>query len=320
MIAELINFYKDTPLKNSLSSEENKKAEDLTIKENEKMSLAEKIRQQRILEEKQKQKEKYIKELHKSKKVDLEKFLTRNKIREERRLYNIEKERNELKQKERSLLQEKPTISKNSLIISLTDRKIPLYLRTQYIIKAKEKKLNDLRNSYKSNLSTSPKKETIDERRLKTHSYSVERFYEKQIKWTKRIKKENIFRRDLLELNNNELKECRFHPELSEDSLEIIETINYNNNMNGKTKNESIYEKLYNEKDKKKKKVDLLIKQNIPSFKPYINKNPKYKKIASKFINKGTYSYNVKMKENKENIMKKKLEDEKKKKKKKQSK
>ena len=320
MIAELINFYKDTPLKNSLSSEENKKAEDLTIKENEKMSLAEKIRQQRILEEKQKQKEKYIKELHKSKKVDLEKFLTRNKIREERRLYNIEKERNELKQKERSLLQEKPTISKNSLIISLTDRKIPLYLRTQYIIKAKEKKLNDLRNSYKSNLSTSPKKETIDERRLKTHSYSVERFYEKQIKWTKRIKKENIFRRDLLELNNNELKECRFHPELSEGSLEIIETINYNNNMNGKTKNESIYEKLYNEKDKKKKKVDLLIKQNIPSFKPYINKNPKYKKIASKFINKGTYSYNVKMQENKENIMKKKLEDEKKKKKKKQSK
>lgn len=43
MIAELINFYKDTPLKNSLSSEENKKAEDLTIKENEKMSLAEKL-------------------------------------------------------------------------------------------------------------------------------------------------------------------------------------------------------------------------------------------------------------------------------------
>ena len=149
MIEELINFYKDTPLKNSLSIEEKKKLEDLRIKENEKMSLAEKIRQQRLLEEKQKQKEKYIKELHKTKKVDVEKFLTRNKIREEKRLYNIEKERNELKQKEQNLLQEVPTISKNSMIISLTDRKKPLYLRTQYILEEKEKKLNELRDKYK---------------------------------------------------------------------------------------------------------------------------------------------------------------------------
>jgi hypothetical protein len=320
MIAELINFYKDTPLKNSLSSEENKKAEDLTIKENEKMSLAEKIRQQRLLEEKEKQKQKYIKELHKSKKVDLEKFLTRNKIKEQKRLYNIEKERNELKEKEKSLLQETPKISKNSIIISLTDKKMPLYLRTQYIIESKNKKLEELRNSYKLNLSTSPKKEITEEKRLKTLSYSVERFYENQIQWSSKIKKENVFRKNFLEINNKDLIECKFHPELSECSLEIIRTINYKNNINEKKNNESIYEKLYKEKDEKEKKRKLIIEKNLPSFKPYINQNPKYKKIAAKFINKGTYSYNIKMQENKENIMKKKLEDEKNKKKKKKNK
>ena len=320
MIAELINFYKDTPLKNSLSSEENKKAEDLTIKENEKMSLAEKIRQQRLLEEKEKQKQKYIKELHKSKKVDLEKFLTRNKIKEQKRLYNIEKERNELKEKEKSLLQETPKISKNSIIISLTDKKMPLYLRTQYIIESKNKKLEELRNSYKLNLSTSPKKEITEEKRLKTLSYSVERFYENQIQWSSKIKKENVFRKNFLEINNKDLIECKFHPELSEGSLEIIRTINYKNNINEKKNNESIYEKLYKEKDEKEKKRKLIIEKNLPSFKPYINQNPKYKKIAAKFINKGTYSYNIKMQENKENIMKKKLEDEKNKKKKKKNK
>ena len=320
MIAELINFYKDTPLKNSLSSEENKKAEDLTIKENEKMSLAEKIRQQRLLEEKEKQKQKYIKELHKTKKVDVEKFLTRNKIREEKRLYNIEKERNELKEKEKSLLQETPKISKNSIIISLTDKKMPLYLRTQYIIESKNKKLEELRNSYKLNLSTSPKKEITEEKRLKTLSYSVERFYENQIQWSSKIKKENVFRKNFLEINNKDLIECKFHPELSEGSLEIIRTINYKNNINEKKNNESIYEKLYKEKDEKEKKRKLIIEKNLPSFKPYINQNPKYKKIAAKFINKGTYSYNIKMQENKENIMKKKLEDEKNKKKKKKNK
>ena len=320
MIAELINFYKDTPLKNSLSSEENKKAEDLTIKENEKMSLAEKIRQQRLLEEKEKQKQKYIKELHKSKKVDLEKFLTRNKIKEQKRLYNIEKERNELKEKEKSLLQETPKISKNSIIISLTDKKMPLYLRTQYIIESKNKKLEELRNSYKLNLSTSPKKEITEEKRLKTLSYSVERFYENQIQWSSKIKKENVFRKNFLEINNKDLIECKFHPELSEGSLEIIRTINDKNNINEKKNNESIYEKLYKEKDEKEKKRKLIIEKNLPSFKPYINQNPKYKKIAAKFINKGTYSYNIKMQENKENIMKKKLEDEKNKKKKKKNK
>ena len=320
MIAELINFYKDTPLKNSLSSEENKKAEDLTIKENEKMSLAEKIRQQRLLEEKEKQKQKYIKELHKSKKVDLEKFLTRNKIKEQKRLYNIEKERNELKEKEKSLLQETPKISKNSIIISLTDKKMPLYLRTQYIIESKNKKLEELRNSYKLNLSTSPKKEITEEKRLKTLSYSVERFYENQIQRSSKIKKENVFRKNFLEINNKDLIECKFHPELSEGSLEIIRTINYKNNINEKKNNESIYEKLYKEKDEKEKKRKLIIEKNLPSFKPYINQNPKYKKIAAKFINKGTYSYNIKMQENKENIMKKKLEDEKNKKKKKKNK
>ncbi len=317
MIEELINFYKDTPLKNSLSIEEKKKLEDLRIKENEKMSLAEKIRQQRLLEEKQKQKEKYIKELHKTKKVDVEKFLTRNKIREEKRLYNIEKERNELKQKEQNLLQEVPTISKNSMIISLTDRKKPLYLRTQYILEEKEKKLNELRDKYKLK---SKKKKSVDEKRLKTQSYYVERFFEKEIQWKKRKEKENIFKNYLLEINNKDLKECRFHPQLSEGSLEIIDTINYNNNINGKKGNESIYEKLYNEKDIKKKQLDSLIKKNLPSFKPYVNKNPKYKKIAAKFLNKGTYSYNIKMQDNKENIMKKKLEEENKKKKKKKSK
>ena len=317
MIEELINFYKDTPLKNSLSIEEKKKLEDLRIKENEKMSLAEKIRQQRLLEEKQKQKEKYIKELHKTKKVDVEKFLTRNKIREEKRLYNIEKERNELKQKEQNLLQEVPTISKNSMIISLTDRKKPLYLRTQYILEEKEKKLNELRDKYKLK---SKKKKSVDEKRLKTQSYYVERFFEKEIQWKKRKEKDNIFKNYLLEINNKDLKECRFHPQLSEGSLEIIDTINYNNNINGKKGNESIYEKLYNEKDIKKKQLDSLIKKNLPSFKPYVNKNPKYKKIAAKFLNKGTYSYNIKMQDNKENIMKKKLEEEKNKKKKKKSK
>ena len=278
------------------------------------MSLAEKIRQQRLLEEKQKQKEKYIKELHKTKKVDVEKFLTRNKIREEKRLYNIEKERNELKQKEQNLLQEVPTISKNSMIISLTDRKKPLYLRTQYILEEKEKKLNELRDKYKLK---SKKKKSVDEKRLKTQSYYVERFFEKEIQWKKRISKENIFKNYLLEINNKDLKECRFHPQLSEGSLEIIDTINYNNNINGKKGNESIYEKLYNEKDIKKKQLDSLIKKNLPSFKPYVNKNPKYKKIAAKFLNKGTYSYNIKMQDNKENIMKKKLEEDKNKKKKK---
>lgn len=131
---------------------------------------------------------------------------------------------------------------------------MPLYLRTQYIIESKNKKLEELRNSYKLNLSTSPKKEITEEKRLKTLSYSVERFYENQIQWSSKIKKENVFRKNFLEINNKDLIECKFHPELSEGSLEIIRTINYKNNINEKKNNESIYEKLYKEKDEKEKK------------------------------------------------------------------
>ena len=61
-----------------------------------------------------------------------------------------------------------------------------------------------------------------------------------------------------------------------------------------KKNNESIFNKLYNEMYEKQKKIEKIKKKNIPTFKPYFNKNEKYKKIAAKFINKGTYSYNIK--------------------------
>lgn len=307
MIGELINFYQDTAIKKSLSQEEKRKLEDLTIKENEKMSLAEKIRQQRILEEKLKKKEKYIKELHKSRKVDLTKFLTRNKKKEQERIYNIEKERNELIEKERKELQEKPKISEISKKICLTEKtKQPIYLRTQSIINEKNKKIEELKKKRRNSLS----QKKIEERRIKTQSYSLERFetfYDYQIKWRERIKNENEKRINYLEENNINLKECTFHPELSEGSLDILDTINYFEFMNGKKKNESIFNKLYNEMFEKKEKIERIKKKNLPSFKPYTNQNIKYKKIAAKFINKGTYSYNIKIEENKEKIEKKKL-------------
>lgn len=319
MIGELITFYKDTPLKKSFSQEEKQKKEDLTIKENEKMSLAEKIRQQRLLEEKSKQKEKYIKELHKSRKVDITKFLTRNKMKEQKRLFNIEKERNELIEKEREEIQEKPKISEESIKICLTKRrKKPIYLRTQSIIEERKKKIEELKKE-RYNLSLSPTRTKSEERRIKTESYSLERFntfYDNQIKWSEKVKCDNEKRKIDLEENSKQLKECIFHPELSLGSLDIIDTINYFESMNGKKNNESIFNKLYNEMYEKQKKIEKIKKKNIPTFKPYFNKNEKYKKIAAKFINKGTYSYNIKTEEIKEKIEKKKLEEKRKKKRK----
>ena len=163
------------------------------------LTLAEKI-MQRQQEEKQKleeKKRKILKELHKKKRINLKKFLTRETGYEQKRIYNIEQKRFKELEEENKNFKDKPLLSSRTLELIKTKKIKPTYLKSRQIIENKQKNIENDNNNSKLNKSMdsiSINKYTDIKKRVSKKD--AVNYYIKQNKWKNKIK-EKIDRNDM---------------------------------------------------------------------------------------------------------------------------
>ena len=128
--------------------EELKKLEEETlklIKEQEALSLAEQILKRKEEEDEMKRRE-ILKQLHKTKTIDLNKFLTRSVGYEQKKNYDLEQKRFQKLEEESKFCKERPLLSHKTEEMCKTLNKKPIYERTKEIIKNREKRIDELKN------------------------------------------------------------------------------------------------------------------------------------------------------------------------------
>ena len=134
--------------------DELKKLEEETLnlmKEQEAFSLAEKVlkRQQ---EEQDKKKREILKQLHKSKNIDLDKFLTRAVGFEQKKNFDLEQKRFKQLEEESKFCKDQPLLSHKTIEMCKTLNKKPIYERAKEILEKREENLKQLKNKdYKYN-------------------------------------------------------------------------------------------------------------------------------------------------------------------------
>ena len=245
--------------------EELKQLEEETLKlmkEQEALSLAEQVLQRQQKEQERKKRE-ILKQLHKTKYVDVEKFLTRTVGYEQKKNFDLEQKRFKKLEEESKLCKEKPLLSQKTSEICKILYKKPIYKRTKEIIDNREKKINDLKNQdYKYNkklrnknnksknkkASKSVDKIIISEEKLrkkkeyiinektknkKMNNREMEDYYNRQYEWKNRLVEKNLMEKK----NNKKKKDYEygdyFHPHLSQGTIEIINAKNeINDNYN----------------------------------------------------------------------------------------
>ena len=297
------------------------------------MSLAEKV-MQRQLEEKTKleeKKKKILKELHKKKKINVKKFLTREIGYEQKKLYSLEQKRFKELEEENKKFKDKPILNEKTIEIynNINKNKKPIYLRTKEILENKEKNLENLNSKIKkekldiNKLNKSMDKININNNNIDEYIVNNEiknkkmtkkqmvEYYNKQKEWKNKIN-EDRYIKDLIK---NEIEEKKyklyFHPKISRGTEEIILAMNEakenylcqnteSNNSNNyyyltdNTLNQNYLNydnNVFNRLYEIKKKEK--IKKNSIIFHPTTNKN-KYKKIESKYKKENIISRNIK--------------------------
>ena len=156
--------------------DELKKLEEETlnlIKEQEALTLAEKVlkRQQ---DEQDKKKREILKQLHKSKNIDLNKFLTRAVGFEQKKNFDLEQKRFKKLEEESKLCKERPLLSHKTIEMCKTLNKKPIYERTKEIIENREKNLKQLKNKdYKYNKKLRNKNKSKNKNSSKSRSRKV---------------------------------------------------------------------------------------------------------------------------------------------------
>ena len=212
----------------------------------EEMTLAEKVLQ-RQLAEKQKleeKKRKILKELHKKKKINVKKFLTREAGYEQKKIYNIEQKRFKELEEENKNFKDKPILSNKTKEICKNDKtkKKPIYLRTKEILENRQKNLENLNIKIKKDKKEENRlNKSMDEINNKEDNlYIVNNeiknkkmtkkemidYYKKQNEWKNKLINERI-KEDTIK-NLKEEKEYRlyFQPKLSRGTQEIIMAMN----------------------------------------------------------------------------------------------
>ena len=245
--------------------EELKQLEEETLKlmkEQEALSLAEQVLQRQQKEQDRKKKE-ILKQLHKAKYIDLNKFLTRTEGYEQKKNFDLEQKRFKKLEEESKLFKERPLLSQKTAEMCQTLYKKPIYKRTKEIIENRQKKLNELKNKdYKynkklrnKNNKSKNKKENrsmdkiiISEEKLrkrkeyiinektknkKMNNREMEDYYNRQYEWKNKLEEKN----KLKEKNKKKKKDNEyvnyFHPHLSQGTIEIINAKNeINDNYN----------------------------------------------------------------------------------------
>ena len=114
------------------------------MKNQEEITLAEKIIKRKQEEQENKKKE-VLKKLNKPKNIDINKFLTRSVVYEQKKNFDLEQKRFNNLDEEAKLCQDKPLLSHKTEEMCKTLYKKPIYERTKEIIKNREKKIDDLK-------------------------------------------------------------------------------------------------------------------------------------------------------------------------------
>jgi hypothetical protein len=309
---------------NDLEGEEElKKIEEETLKllkEQEALTLAEQVlrRQQ---EEQEAKKREILKQLHKNRNVDLNKFITRSVGYEQKKNYDLEQKRFKKLEEESKLCKEKPLLSNKTIQICKTLKKKPIYERAKEIIEKREKKLQLLKNNKNYNKKVKKinksmddinkhekrkRKEYIINEKIKNKKMNYKEminYYNWQNDWKNRLEERNkICEKEKKKEKEKELVDY-FHPHISQGSIEIINAKNetnenyrrhntddYNNNYYYYADNDiyninngkNVYDRLYEEN------IIYEIRKNenrnklLCSFQPFTNRN-KYKEIQPKY-------------------------------------
>ena len=294
---------------------------DLEIqKEAQTISLAEQIKMRNEQDKKNKHKDEIIKELHKSKKINLEKFLTRSLNYEQKKRYNIEMQKVKKLQNERETLLDKPILSRKTYeICKNKNQNQPIYLRANKILEERKEEIENLykismlpksvldtqksRNAkfrYVKNMNHSM--DSINEKKpeeintQKKTTKEMNDFYFNQEQWFEKTQIKIKINEKMLQNRKNKKNGATFHPLLSKGTKEIIAskyyndsqltetTINKNNKNNSMEYDESVFDKLYNEGMIKDAKLQLIQDQYAYDFTPYTNKN-KFRNIPSRYYN-----------------------------------
>ena len=240
--------------------EELKKLEEETlklIKEQEALTLAEQILKRQQDEQDRKRRE-ILKQLHKTKNVDINKFLTRSVGYEQKKNYDLEQKRFKQLEEETKLCKERPLLSRKTAEMCKTLYKKPIYERTKEIIEKREKNLNELKNKdYKynpklrsaknksksknkkannsmDNINTKKevkrkKKEYIINEKTKNkkmNSSEMRDYYQRQNDWKNKIEEKNKMKEKNRKNKKVVENEESFHPKISPGTIEIINAKN----------------------------------------------------------------------------------------------
>ena len=316
LIDELLLFTQIQPNKESLNEKEiydkkkeNEKIQFTLIKNNDKLTSDEILLQMKKLEEAEKKKEKLY--LRKNiKKIDLNQFIQRELDFQQKKQYNIEKLR--FKQREEELKENKKQIkpSRNKNIRNKTQSYSPLYFKpTERSKDIKETKMikkqneinktellstntnynNPTKSTNKKNL-TENQKENFENKKLKRNKCEcssqkrIQNWLKEQEKWAKKRQRNLVRSRSYFEKERN-TSDNLFHPQISQGSINILNSMGEYNNTTNTFSRDKFFEKLNNSIEKQKKKKEQLYLKTLPSFHPIINNNYKYKNIIPRYFN-----------------------------------
>ena len=316
LIDELLLFNqintKKKPLDEEKVGEKKEKKEEIKFtlnKNNDKLKSNEILLEMKKIEELEKKKDKlYL--LKNIKKIDLNQFIQREIDFEHKKQYNIEK--NRFKKREEELNENKKQIkpSRNKNIRNKTQSYSPLYFKpTERSKDIKETKMlkkqneinktellttitnyNNPTKSTNKKILTENQKENFENRKLKRNKSEcssqerISTWLNEQEKWAKKKQRNLIRSRSYFEKERNSLENL-FHPQLSQGSINILNSMGEYNNTTNTFSRDKFFEKLNNSIEKQKKKKEQIYLKTLPSFHPIINNNYKYKNIIPRYFN-----------------------------------
>lgn len=232
------------------------------MKEQEAMSLAEKVlkRQQEEIDAKRRE---ILKQLNKKKYFDLNKFLTRTAGFEQKKNFDIEQKRFKKLEEESKFCKEKPLLSHRTIEMCKLLNNKPIYERTNEIIEKRKKNINELKKKvYNSNDKLRTLNNTSKYRRIKANNSmdnlnearkkrkrkeyiineitknkkmnyrEMEDYYNRQRDWKMRLEEKNKMLGKSIRGITESGMEDYFHPHISQGSIEIINAKNEVNELN----------------------------------------------------------------------------------------
>jgi hypothetical protein len=172
--------------------------------------------------------------------------------------------RNKKQQNELKNLKAKPDVSENSRKIikeKLANVK-PIYKRIDEVLKTKEEELS-LLNHFYNVIENEDLKELSKSRILTTgNADKFEQFYRDQIRWLKTKQNKLSYIQGEIARIESEIEKGYYKPVINKKSQAIVKFSSRTN----------VHERLFNEHEQIEQKKALMVKRNVPNFKPDIVK------------------------------------------------